>query len=326
MCTAIGRRRPDVAVEAWQGLVERCGIKAAQELVDPCVFTFCEAGRPREALYVAEALSVALQTGIALRISAETFQKAIRQAVVSSRETLTCSSGWVSDDKALQMRVELLEQWLDLAIFAKVCSQDVFTAAAQGLYALSEWGISTSKSHGAPAACVEGVDQLMGLPEKMRACNMAPSAEAYGFLISCAGFMMHDPVRVRELISEMQKIKLDVPDSAYEALSAALAQCGEAREAVVLLDKQRISGATISERTVEAVVEGLVSEGDPGIGLDLAKRMGSFGDGIKMSVFRGFISSGEMDRALELYSGVHGAAPELPPKFKDFIKFLGGAD
>ena len=114
--------------------------------------------------------------------------------------------------------------------------------------------------------------------------------------------------------------------STFEALSAALAQSGEAHEAVVLLDKQRASGATVSERTVEAVVEGLVNEGEASVGLSLAQRMGIYGDGIKMSVFRGFISCGEMDKAFELYSGVHGAAPELPPKFKDFVKFLGGSD
>jgi hypothetical protein len=327
MCLAIARRRVDVAVEAWQALIDNCGIKSAQELVDPCVFTLSEAGKPKEAFIVTEMLSMALPKGNTLRISPETFQKAIRQAVVAPRESLTSSSGWVSDDKALKMRIELLEQWLDVAITAKVCSQDIFTAAAQGLYALSEWGLSSAKSHGASTTtCVDGVDQLMSLLEKMRTCNMAPSAEAYGFFISCAGFMLRDPMRVRELMSDMQKIKLEIPDSAYEALSAALAQSGEAHEAVVLLDKQRASGATVSERTVEAVVEGLVNEGEASVGLSLAQRMGIYGDGIKMSVFRGFISCGEMDKAFELYSGVHGAAPELPPKFKDFVKFLGGSD
>lgn len=160
----------------------------------------------------------------------------------------------------------------------------------------------------------------------MRACNVAPSSETFLILISMAGYTQKDPHRVRELTNEMSKAGMEVPFSVQESLCAALALTGAAQEASEILSRLRAQGVIASERCLDVVVRGLVAEAEPSAAMELASSFGPPADGVKMNILRGFISCGELDKAVKLYSGVQGAALDLPPKFKDLIKILAGGD
>lgn len=150
-CNAIRLRKPDVACEGWTLLLERCGIKMGQELIEILFCTLCDAGFPSEAITVAQSLKSALsitgshpQTSVEpICLSHDALTMLLRAAVTAPRESMP---SFRSTELELRSRIEIVEMTLDLARAASQCNQVLYTNAVQAVEALSGDGFTTPHS------------------------------------------------------------------------------------------------------------------------------------------------------------------------------------